>query len=81
MEQLTKELTKDLFKPLPSWVISINVSPDGLAYGFNCLKRDYYLGDRGYWDFKPDFKGVRMSQYIGRGFEFLGEEDSVLEKY
>ena len=76
-----KQLTKDLFKPLPSWVISINVSPDGLAYGFNCLKKDCYLGDKGYWDFKPNFKGVRMSQYIGKGFEFLGEEESVLEKY
>lgn len=75
-----KQLTKDLFKPLPAWVTSINVSPDGLAYGFNCSKSECYLGDKGYWDFKPDFKGVHMSQYIGNGFEFLGEEFSVLEK-
>lgn len=76
-----KELTKELFKPLPSWVASINVNTVGIAYGFNCNKEDCYLTKQGVWDFKPNFKGVRMRQYVGEGFDFIGEEESVLEKY
>ena len=72
--------TKELFINVPDWVKTINISTDGLAYGFNCTKEFCYFNDRGYWDFSESFTGRVMSIYLGSGFEFTGKENSILER-
>lgn len=84
MQTTSKEVdmraTKELFNNVPDWVKTINISEDGLSYGFNCTKEFCYFNDRGYWDFSEGFTGRVMSIYLGSGFEFTGKENSIMER-